>query len=101
MVTAGVYLLIRFQAIFTHILSFYSILAILGLLTAFVSALTAMCQQDLKKIIAYSTCSQLGYMILACGLLQFTTGFYHLINHAFFKALLFLAAGSVIHALDD
>jgi len=58
-------------------------------------------QNDLKKIIAYSTCSQLGYMVVACGLSHFSTGLFHLMNHAFFKALLFLSAGSLIHAVVD
>jgi len=72
----------------------------IGSLTAFFAASTGLTQNDIKKIIAYSTCSQLGYMFMACGLGQFSVSFFHLINHAFFKALLFLAAGCVIHAFN-
>jgi NADH-ubiquinone oxidoreductase chain 5 len=70
-------------------------------LTAFISGTIGSVQNDIKKIIAYSTCSQLGYMVLACGLSQYSVSFFHLFNHAFFKALLFLSAGSVIHLLNN
>ena len=98
MVTAGVYLLIRSQSFFILIPNLLIALTFIGSLTAFFAASTGLTQNDLKKIIAYSTCSQLGYMFLACGNGQFSISFFHLINHAFFKALLFLAAGCVIHA---
>ena len=71
----------------------------LGALTAFFAATTGMVQNDLKKVIAYSTCSQLGYMVIACGVSNYSTSLFHLLNHGFFKALLFLSAGSVIHAV--
>ena len=70
-------------------------------LTAFLLQLQVLLQNDLKKVIAYSTCSQLGYMVFACGLSSYNVSLFHLMNHAFFKALLFLSAGSVIHALSD
>jgi NADH-ubiquinone oxidoreductase chain 5 len=98
LVTAGIYLLIRSQSFFILIPNLLITLTFIGSLTAFFAASTGLTQNDLKKIIAYSTCSQLGYMFLACGNGQFSISFFHLINHAFFKALLFLAAGCVIHA---
>jgi NADH-ubiquinone oxidoreductase chain 5 len=70
-------------------------------MTAFVAATTGLVQNDLKRVIAYSTCSQLGYMVFACGLSNYSVGIFHLSNHAFFKALLFLSAGSVIHGVND
>jgi len=76
-------------------------MAFIGVLTAVVSGTIGLLQYDIKKIIAYSTCSQLGYMIFGCGLYQFSVSFFHLVNHAFFKALLFLSAGAIIHALND
>ncbi len=101
MVTAGVFLLARSS----YLLEFSSItlnfIVIVGSLTAFFASTTGLFQNDLKKVIAYSTCSQLGYMIFACGLSSYDVGLFHLSNHAFFKALLFLGAGSVIHALND
>jgi NADH-ubiquinone oxidoreductase chain 5 len=72
---------------------------LIGGMTAFFSATIAITQDDIKKIIAYSTCSQLGYMIFICGLSEYSLSVFHLINHAFFKALLFLGAGSVIHSM--
>lgn len=72
-----------------------------GALTAFFAATTGLLQNDIKRVIAYSTCSQLGYMVMACGLSQYNVALFHLVNHAFFKALLFLAAGSIIHAFAD
>lgn len=75
--------------------------AIVGAVTAFFGATVGLVQNDIKKVIAYSTCSQLGYMVFACGVSAYSTSLFHLFNHAFFKALLFLSAGSVIHALAD
>ena len=76
-------------------------IAVLGALTSFVASTTGLVQNDLKRVIAYSTCSQLGYMVFACGLSSYSVGIFHLSNHAFFKALLFLSAGSVIHGVND
>jgi len=101
MVTAGVFLIIRSSFLFEHITNILDFITILGALTSFFAATTGLFQNDLKRVIAYSTCSQLGYMIFACGLSNYSTGFFHLTNHAFFKALLFLGAGSVIHAVSD
>lgn len=100
MVTAGIFLLLRLNAVLTLSPITLKFLVIIGSLTTFISALVAITQFDIKKIIAYSTCSQLGYMFLSVGLLNFSGSFYHLINHAFFKALLFLAAGAIIHGLN-
>ncbi|KAG6583633.1 NADH-ubiquinone oxidoreductase chain 5, partial [Cucurbita argyrosperma subsp. sororia] len=72
-----------------------------GATTSFLAATTGILQNDLKRVIAYSTCSQLGYMIFACGISNYSVSVFHLMNHAFFKALLFLSAGSVIHAMSD
>jgi NADH-ubiquinone oxidoreductase chain 5 len=72
-----------------------------GAMTSFLAATTGILQNDLKRVIAYSTCSQLGYMIFACGISNYSVSVFHLMNHAFFKALLFLSAGSVIHAMSD
>ena len=101
MVTAGVYLLIRCSPLFEFAPNTLSFITIIGGLTGFFAATVALVQNDIKKIIAYSTCSQLGYMVFACGLSNYNVAFFHLFNHAFFKALLFLAAGSIIHALQD
>lgn len=101
MVTAGIFLLIRCSFLFEMSATIRNLIVILGALTAFFSAFTAIFLYDIKKIIAYSTCSQLGYMALACGLSQYTIGFFHLINHAFFKALLFLTAGAIIHSFNN
>ena len=100
MVTAGVFLIIRCSFIFEFASYVMFLVSFLGALTAFFGSSAACFQTDLKKIIAYSTCSQLGYMILACGFSLYSTGLFHFFNHAFFKALLFLSAGSVIHALS-
>lgn len=99
MVTAGVFLTIRCSVIFECASNVMFLVSFLGALTAFFGSTVALFQTDLKKIIAYSTCSQLGYMILACGFSLYSTSLFHFFNHAFFKALLFLSAGSVIHAL--
>jgi len=102
MVTAGVFLLVRCSPIYEHASNEIRLLVVIvGALTAFFAATTGLMQHDLKKVIAYSTCSQLGYMVFACGLSFYPVGMFHLINHAFFKALLFLSAGSVIHSLSD
>jgi NADH-ubiquinone oxidoreductase chain 5 len=101
MVTAGVFLIIRCSPIFEYAPTALLIITFLGALTAFFAATTGMLQNDLKKVIAYSTCSQLGYMVFACGLSNYHVSLFHLANHAFFKALLFLGAGSVIHAMSD
>lgn len=101
MVTAGVFLVIRSSFIFEHVRNILDFITIIGALTSFFAATTGLFQNDLKRVIAYSTCSQLGYMIFACGLSNYSVGFFHLTNHAFFKALLFLSAGSVIHAVSD
>ncbi len=102
MVTAGVFLLVRCSPFYEHASEDIRLLVVLvGALTAFFAATTGLMQHDLKKVIAYSTCSQLGYMVFACGLSFYSVGMFHLINHAFFKALLFLSAGSVIHSLSD
>lgn len=101
MVTAGIFLMVRFS----HVLEYSSFslffLTTFGALTALFGSITGAFQNDLKKIIAYSTCSQLGYMMVSCGLSCYNISIFHLFNHAFFKALLFLAAGSIIHAVFD
>ena len=101
MVTAGVFLIARSSYLFEYAPNISKIVTILGACTAFFAATTGLLQNDLKRVIAYSTCSQLGYMIFACGLSNYSVGIFHLANHAFFKALLFLAAGSVIHSVAD
>jgi len=101
MVTAGVFLLARCSPIFEHSPNALFLVTILGAMTAFFAATTGLLQNDIKRVIAYSTCSQLGYMIFACGVSNYSVGMFHLANHAFFKALLFLGAGSVIHAVSD
>ena len=99
MVTAGVFLVVRTAAIFTLAPVALEVVAIVGALTAFFAATIGLRQYDIKKVLAYSTVSQLGYMFLGVGTGAFASGIFHLITHAFFKALLFLGAGSVIHAL--
>jgi NADH-ubiquinone oxidoreductase chain 5 len=101
MVTAGVFLIIRCSHLFSASPATCTFMAFIGILTAVVSGTIGLLQYDIKKIIAYSTCSQLGYMVFGCGLYHFSISFFHLINHAFFKALLFLSAGAIIHALND
>ena len=100
MVTAGVFLIIRSGPLFEGSSLVLTIVTFLGALTAFFAATTGVVQNDLKKVIAYSTCSQLGYMVMACGVSNYSTSLFHLLNHGFFKALLFLSAGSVIHAVN-
>jgi NADH-quinone oxidoreductase subunit L len=99
MVTAGVYVVARSHILFTHAPTAMFVVAIVGCATAFFAATIGLVQTDIKRVLAYSTVSQLGYMFLACGVGAFSAGIFHLMTHAFFKALLFLAAGSVIHAM--
>ncbi len=99
MVTAGVYVVARSHILFSHAPTAMLVVAIVGCATAFFAATIGLVQTDIKKVLAYSTVSQLGYMFLACGVGAFSAGIFHLVTHAFFKALLFLAAGSVIHAM--
>ena len=101
MVTAGVFLISRACFIYDNVTSTLHFITITGALTALFAATTGLFQNDLKRVIAYSTCSQLGYMVFACGLSNYSVGFFHLTNHAFFKALLFLSAGSIIHSVHD
>ncbi|MFK7761447.1 MAG: NADH-quinone oxidoreductase subunit L [Candidatus Midichloriaceae bacterium] len=101
MVTAGVFLLVRCSFIFEHSQIALNIITVVGALTCLFAASIAIVQTDIKKIIAYSTCSQLGYMFFACGVSAYSVAIFHLITHAFFKALLFLGAGSVIHAINN
>ena len=101
MVTAGVFLIARSSFIYEYILNVLEYISLIGALTAFFASTTGLVQNDLKRVIAYSTCSQLGYMVFSCGLSNYSVGIFHLTNHAFFKALLFLGAGSVIHAVAD
>ena len=100
MVTAGVYMIARSSQLFLHSMYALDIVAIVGLTTAFFAATIGLAQNDIKKVFAYSTVSQLGYMFLGLGTGAFSAGIWHLMTHAFFKALLFLGAGSVIHALS-
>jgi len=99
MVTAGVYMVARSHVIFEHAPTALTVVAIIGTLTAVFAATIGLAQTDIKRVLAYSTVSQLGYMFLACGVGAFSMGIFHLMTHAFFKGLLFLAAGSVIHAV--
>ena len=101
MVTAGVFLIARCSPLFEFTTQVKNIVVIVGALTAFFAASVGLLQNDLKRVIAYSTASQLGYMIFSCGLSNYPIGIFHLSNHAFFKALLFLGAGSVIHSVND
>ncbi len=100
MVTAGVYMVARTHVIFDRSPSALTVVAIIGTATCFFAATMAIAQTDIKRVLAYSTVSQLGYMFLGCGVAAYGAGVFHLVTHAFFKALLFLAAGSVIHALS-
>ena len=99
MVTAGVYMVSRSHVIFERAPIALTVVAIIGTLTALFAATIGITQTDIKKVLAYSTVSQLGYMFMACGVGAFSAGIFHLMTHAFFKGLLFLAAGSVIHAV--
>jgi NADH-quinone oxidoreductase subunit L len=100
MVTAGVYMVARSSALFLLAPDTMMVVAVIGAATAIFSATIGICQTDIKRVLAYSTVSQLGYMFLACGVGAFAAGIFHLMTHAFFKALLFLGSGSVIHALS-
>ena len=100
MVTAGVYLVARSHVLFVHAPIALAVVGTVGALTAFYAATIALVQNDLKRLLAYSTISQLGFMFLACGVGAFSAGIFHLMTHAFFKSLLFLAAGSVMHAMS-
>ena len=101
MVTAGVFLVVRCSPIFEYSQTSLNVIAAIGMLTAFFAATVALVQNDIKKIIAYSTCSQLGYMFFAAGVGAYHVAIFHLFTHAFFKALLFLGAGCVIHSFND
>lgn len=101
LVTAGIYVILRCSPLLEYAPTSLLIITWVGSLTAFFAASTGLLQNDLKRVIAYSTCSQLGYMILSLGLSQFNIALFHLVTHAFFKALLFLAAGAVIHGIID
>ncbi len=99
MVTAGVYMVARSHVIFDRAPMALTVVAIIGTLTALFAATIGIAQTDIKKVLAYSTVSQLGYMFMACGVAAYSAGIFHLMTHAFFKGLLFLGAGSVIHAV--
>ena len=101
MVTAGVYMVCRNAVLFTHAPIVMTIVAVVGAATALIAATIGLVQTDIKKVLAYSTVSQLGYMFLATGVGAFGAAAFHLMTHAFFKALLFLGSGSVIHAMND
>ena len=101
MVTAGVFLVVRCSPLFEHSQLALNVVAIVGMITAIFAATVALVQNDIKRIIAYSTCSQLGYMFFAAGVGAYHVAMFHLFTHAFFKALLFLGSGSVIHAFKD
>ncbi|MFH1196852.1 MAG: NADH-quinone oxidoreductase subunit L [bacterium] len=101
MVTAGVYMVARSSIIFASSPTAMMVVALIGIFTALFAATIGLVQNDIKKVLAYSTISQLGYMFLACGVGAFSAGIFHVMTHAFFKALLFLGAGSVIHAMHE
>ncbi len=101
MVTAGIYMIARSNILFSLSPITMSIIAVIGLATAIIAAIIALTQTDIKKVLAYSTVSQLGYMFLGLGVGAYTGAFFHVLTHAFFKALLFLGAGSVIHAMSN
>ena len=100
MVTAGVYMVVRLSPIFEYSETALAVVTIVGASTAFVTATIALTQNDIKRVIAYSTCSQLGYMFFAIGVSAYSAAMFHLLTHAFFKALLFLGSGAVIHAMS-
>ncbi len=101
MVTAGVFMVARLSPIFEYSEVALAVVTVVGAVTAFVTATIGLTQNDIKRVIAYSTCSQLGYMFFAAGVSAYSAAIFHLMTHAFFKALLFLGAGSVIHAMAD
>ena len=100
MVTAGVFMVARLSPLFETSPVALTVVIVIGAITAFFAATVGLVQNDIKRVIAYSTCSQLGYMFVALGVGAYSAGIFHLFTHAFFKALLFLGAGSVIHAVD-
>jgi NADH-quinone oxidoreductase subunit L len=100
MVTAGIYMVARCHVLFDHSPAALTVVACIGAATALFAATIGIVQHDIKRVLAYSTVSQLGYMFMACGIGAYSAGIFHLVTHAFFKGLLFLAAGSVIHALS-
>jgi NADH-quinone oxidoreductase subunit L len=100
MVTAGVYMIARSSAIYAHAPKALLVVAVVGIVTALFAASIGLVQNDIKRVLAYSTVSQLGYMVAACGVGAFAAGIFHLMTHAFFKALLFLGSGSVIHGMS-
>jgi NADH-quinone oxidoreductase subunit L len=100
-VTSGIYLLARLNLLFSLSHTAMAVIAVIGAATAFMAATIAIAQNDIKKVLAYSTVSQLGYMFLACGVGAYGAGVFHVITHAFFKALMFLGAGSVIHGMHE
>src|SRR6202789_3239712 len=99
MVTAGVYMIARSHVLFDRSPFTLGVVAVIGVATAFFAATVGMVQTDIKRVLAYSTISQLGYMFLACGAAAYSAAIFHLVTHAFFKGLLFLAAGAVIHSM--
>lgn len=101
LVTAGVYLMLRSSPIIEYSPTVLVVITWVGALTAFFAATTGLLQNDMKRVIAYSTCSQMGYLFIAVGLSNYDVALFHLVNHAFFKRLLFLAAGAVIHGIRD
>jgi len=101
MVTAGIYMIVRSNVLYTMAPATLTVVEVIGLATAFVAATIALKQNDIKKVLAYSTVSQLGYMFLGLGVGAYTSAVFHVMTHAFFKALLFLGAGSVIHAMQN
>jgi NADH-ubiquinone oxidoreductase chain 5 len=101
LVTAGVFLVLRCSALFENSPKTLFVLSVIGALTAFFASSVGLVQNDIKRVIAYSTCSQLGYMIFSAGLSHYSVTLFHLLNHALFKALLFLSVGCIIHGLSD
>src|SRR5690606_28771421 len=101
MVTAGVFMVARLSPLFELSPTALTFVTFIGATTAFFAATVGLVQNDIKRVVAYSTCSQLGYMFVALGVGAYSVGIFHLFTHAFFKALLFLGAGSVIHAVSD
>ena len=101
MVTAGVFLICKFSIFFNNSVIASNLLILVGSVTTIFTALISLTQNDIKKIIAYSTCSQLGFMFIAAGFSMYNLAIFHLTTHAFFKALLFLGAGSVIHSTNE
>jgi NADH-quinone oxidoreductase subunit L len=101
MVTAGVFMVCRLSPMFEYSNTALTVVTAVGATTAIFAASVGLVQNDIKRVIAYSTCSQLGYMFFAAGVSAYSAAMFHLTTHAFFKALLFLGAGSVIHAMSD